>query len=339
MKTQLNLPIFDMDAIINDIKDSIDSIVPSRLDELNGKQVIFCNDRSLIPIHGWDQDATDEIIIKRIEPLSIDTCVVGIDSSCILVGETVDGFIYSAKCCIALAYSGKMVTHAKVGPMLFYVKSDYDTINAYNAQANNSVEEGKRMIRIRLERVIQYKISRLLSNSIILVDGALRASDYESCMLANIIDACNTNGNMLIGLSKSTSFKHLSRIASSLTKQMYPCYTYVTDIIKGLINNCNSNDNSKDLKDVSILLAKLNSNGLVIRVDIPSMYDVSYALGILVKNDTFHNGYPDTLRIAHHTSVFTSTDVLCLKGFMKSRLGVKEVDGDNARRLLIGKAC
>jgi hypothetical protein len=324
MKTQLNLPIFDMDAIINDIKDSIDSI---------------CNDRSLIPIHGWDQDATDEIIIKRIEPLSIDTCVVGIDSSCILVGETVDGFIYSAKCCIALAYSGKMVTHAKVGPMLFYVKSDYDTINAYNAQANNSVEEGKRMIRIRLERVLQYKISRLLSNSIILVDGALRASDYESCMLANIIDACNTNGNMLIGLSKGTSFKHLSRIASSLTKQTYPCYTYVTDIIKGLINNCNSNDNSKDLKDVSILLAKLNSNGLVIRVDIPSMYDVSYALGILVKNDTFHNGYPDTLRIAHHTSVFTSTDVLCLKGFMKSRLGVKEVDGDNARRLLIGKAC
>ncbi len=334
MKTQLNLPILDMDAIINDIKGSIDSIIPSRLDELNGKQIIFCNDRSLVPIHGWDQDATDEIIIKRIEPLSIDTCIVGIDSSSILVGETVDGFIYSAKCCIALAYSGKMVTHAKIGPMLFYVKSDYDTINSYNARVNNSVEEGKRMIRVRLERTLQYKISRLLSNSIILVDGSLMASDYESYMLTNIIDVCNTNGNMLIGLSKSTSFKSLSRIASSLTKQMYPCYTDVTDIVKGLINNCN-----KDLKDVSILLAKLNSNGLVIRVDIPSMYDVSYALGVLVKNDTFHNGYPDTLRIAHHISVFTSTDVLCLKGFMKSRLGVKEVDGDNARRLLIGKAC
>ncbi len=340
MKTQLNLPItLDIDAIIDNIKDNMDSIIPSRLEELNGKQIIFCNDRSLIPTYGWDQDATDEIIINKIEPLNVNVCVVGVDSSCILVGETVDGFIYSAKCCIALAYSGKMITHAKIGPMLFYVKSDCnDTLDACNVQANNynSVEESKRMIRVRLERMLQYEISRLLSNSIILVDGPLRASPYEAYTLINIIDACNTNNNMLIGLSKSTSFKHLSRIASSLTKQRYPCYTDVTDLIK---NNSNCKDNILLLNNVSLLLAKLNSNGLVIRVDIPSMYDISYSLGTLVKNDILHNGYPDTLRIAHHTSVFTSTDVLCLKSFMKSRLSVKEVDGDYARRLLIGRAC
>ncbi len=324
MKPQLNLPVVDIDAIIDDIKSKVDSVIPSRLDELNGKQVIFCNDISLIPTHGWENDATDEIIITRIEPLSIEACIVGIDSSCLLVGETVDGFIYSAKCCVALACNGKMV-HAKIGPMLFYVKEDNDiSVNRCG------IDESKRIIRRRLEQMLQYEISRSIHDSIILADGPLKA--FHSRELFNIIDTCKANNNILIGLSKGTSYKHLSRIASSLTKQAYPCYTDVRDLL------CNDGIR-EDIRDLSILLAKLNGNGVVVRVDIPSIYDPSYALGVLIGNERLYNGYPDTLRVAHHASVFTSMDLLCLKGFMKSRLGVREVDGDHARRLLIGKAC
>ncbi len=323
MKPQLNLPVADIDAIIDGIKSKIDSIIPSRLDELNGKQVIFCNDKSLMPTHGWESDATDEIMINKIEPLRVYTCIVGIDSSCLLVGETIDGFIYSAKCCIALAYNGKMITHIKIGPMLFYVKYNDDVADRCG------IDESKRVIRRRLEQMLQYEISRFIHNSIILADGPLKA--FHSRELFNIIDTYKTNSNILIGLSKGTSYKHLSRIASSLTKQAHPCYTDVTDLL------CNGGIR-EDIRDLSILLAKLNGNGVVIRVDIPSTYDPSYTLGVLICNERLHNGYPDTLRVAHHASVFTSTDLLCLKGFMKSRLGVREVEGDNARRLLIGKA-
>jgi hypothetical protein len=81
-------------------------------------------------------------------------------------------------------------------------------------------------------------------------------------------------------------------------------------------------------------LVKL-SNGLVLRAD--TINEPNRSLSLLLSNDSLHNGYPETLRLAHHLSVFTKTDVLATMSIISSRFNLKEIDGCDARRVLLGK--
>ncbi len=373
MKAQLNLPVLDLSSMMDAIGKRLDNILPSRLDMLNDKQVLFTNDKVLKPIGGWDVTLAFNDQIHRLEHLDISACVVAVDSSCILVGETIDGSIYSAKCSIALSCNGKPVTHAMVGPLLFYIQYSDDGTEGME------IDDVKRMIRVRLERLIQYELAKSMRGIILLIDGSLRHSMHEHLYtIHKIEDACRANDNMLVGLSKSTKLRHLEGMISFLSRERYPCYMDVTVMIgrvccdeksegkskdhcmdcygkEGMMtavegrNGCynNSNDKDKDnnsctdlaskakTRAISSLLAKLAVNGLVFRADVLDSPERS--LGMLMANDALHNGYPESLRIAHHTSVFTHTDVLCIKGFMKSRFNIREVDGDDIRRVLLGR--
>ena len=306
LKRQLNLPTVDMDWIMSSINQSIESVMPTNLQLLKGKEVVFCNDKSMVPINGWDS-VSDEVTINRIDRVDRDAYVVGIDSSCILVGESPDGLIYAAKCSIVLAYNMHIITNVKIGPILFYLNDEH---------TYQGIDEGRRVIRRGLEQIAHSRVAEALSDSILLVDGTLRTY--------NIMGLC-INDNIPIGLSKSTSIKRMASISSLLTKYGDPSYADVTYIL-GMYRN-----------GISTLLTKLSSNGIVMRADIHESIDASYSLGLLIANDMLHNGYPETLRLAHHTSIFTNTDIICIRGFMKNDLGVKEVDGYNTRRILLGK--
>ncbi|MEO9365661.1 MULTISPECIES: DNA double-strand break repair nuclease NurA [Candidatus Nitrosocaldus] len=386
MKAQLNLPMVDLSNMMEMIGKSLDSILPSGLDMLNGKQVLFANNNVIMkPIGGWDVTLThNDAKIHRLESIDIPACVIAVDSSCILVGETIDGSIYSAKCSIALSCNGEPITHALIGPLLFYIQycSDYGK--------SMEIDGVKRMIRVRLERLVQYELARAMRGIILLVDGSLRHSIHEHLYtIHKVEDACRTNDNMLIGLSKSTRLRYLEGMISLLSREMYPCYMDVTDMVDGVCcdgkmldrsnehcidcdgkeegimvaeegegegvregkDGCYSNtygynsctDPGSKAKarvrsrttTASSLLAKLAVNGLVLRADVLDKPETS--LGMLMANDALHNGYPESLRIAHHTSVFTHTDMLCIRGFMKSRFNIREVDGDDVRRALLGK--
>ncbi len=346
MKTQLNLPVVsDLGGVVDMIGKSLDDLIPSRLDMLSGKQVLFTNDRVLKPVGGWDVTLARDIPVYRLEPVDATTYVVAVDSSCILVGETMDGSIYSAKCSIALSYDGKPITHALIGPLLFYIQD-----GSSDGVSSMDIDGIKRMIRVRLERLIQYELAGSFRGIILLVDGSLRHSIYERLYTINKIEeVCRVNNNILIGLSKSTRLRYLEYIMPLLSREGYPCYTDVTAVVERMDDGkkrsdkdhrlCGDGDDeysvSARIGKISSLLAKLTPNGLVLRADV--LDDPQRSLGILIANDAFHSGYPESLRIAHHTSVFTHTDALCIKGFMKSRLKIKEVDGDDVRRVLLGR--
>ncbi|MCS6768675.1 MAG: DNA double-strand break repair nuclease NurA [Candidatus Nitrosocaldus sp.] len=379
MKAQLNLPaITDLSSIIDGISRSLDGLIPSsRLDTLSGKQVLFTNDGALKPVGGWDTAPYGALTVERLERIDIPAYVVAVDSSCILVGESSDGSIYSAKCSIALSCNGRPATHALLGPLLFYIQD-----GSSDGVEGMGMDDVKRMIRVRLERLIQHELARSLSGVILLVDGSLRHSAYEHIhTMDRIEDECSANGNMLVGLSKSTRLRYLEHVASLLSREVYPCYADVTSMVwqmgcdgrrmrkercmddAGICadataldrgdggddggdgdDGCMGGDGSASRASASsrginrrvyMLLAKLASNGLVFRADV--LDDPHRSLGMLIANDALHNGYPESLRIAHHTSVFTHTDVLCIKGLMKSRFGVREVDGDDVRRVLLGR--
>ncbi|MEM4392433.1 MAG: DNA double-strand break repair nuclease NurA [Candidatus Nitrosocaldus sp.] len=356
MKTQLNLPVIsDLSGVMDVIGKRLDGLIPSRMDMLNGKQVLFTNDRVLKPLGGWDVTlAYRDIPVHRLERVDVPAYVVAVDSSCILIGDTIDGSIYSAKSSIALSCNGKPLTHALIGPLLFYIQHEYgDEIGGMG------MEDVKRMIRVRLERLIQHELASSLRGIILLVDGSLRHSIHEYLYtIHKIEDICRVNNNILVGLSKSTRLRYLDGMISLLSREGYPCYADVTALVEKVCHgkkrdskdhgSCCDGDDGHDcsssstdarrrgsMSKVYSLLARLTANGLVFRVDL--LDDPQRSLGILMANDAFHNGYPESLRIAHHTSVFTHTDLLCIKGFMKSRFNIREVDGDDIRRILLGR--
>ncbi|MEM4705533.1 MAG: hypothetical protein QW053_03190, partial [Candidatus Nitrosocaldus sp.] len=73
MKAQLNLPMVDLSNLMEMIGKNLDGILPSRLDMLNGKQVLFTNNNVIMkPIGGWDVTlAYDDVKINRLERIDV----------------------------------------------------------------------------------------------------------------------------------------------------------------------------------------------------------------------------------------------------------------------------
>ena len=128
MHTQLNLPtpleMIDLSEITSRFDEAINAVLEPKLDALLGKEVLFGSDeKEFSPLEGWDSKKyfTNINTINAIDETAI---VAAIDSSCVFIGETAEGSIYSAKCGLALACRGKSVIHFKIGPMLFYINDD-----------------------------------------------------------------------------------------------------------------------------------------------------------------------------------------------------------------------
>jgi hypothetical protein len=309
---------------------AINAVLEPKLDALVGKQVLFSSDeKEYSPMEGWEPK-NHFPNINTIKVIDEPTTVAAIDSSSMFIGETAEGMIYSAKCGLALACKGKPVMHFKIGPMLFYINDDIVSSSTIDEKLWKFVlfdtATAKRMIRVRIERIMQNEMCRLLTNAIILVDGSLKRSVFEDEQntFNSILRNCEANENQLVGISKTTRLKVLDQLAPSLMRNGDTCYIDVSSIVKSLVSNVIGTP----------LLAKLGNDGLVLRIDV--LNDPSESLGRLVANDVIANGYPETLRLAHHVSIFTRTDVTCLKGFILSRFGVKEMMCEDVRRTLLG---
>ena len=74
-----------------------------------------------------------------------------------------------------------------------------------------------------------------------------------------------------------------------------PAYIEVDDIIKSLIRNTVGSN---------LMVSWKGSSSPILRADIVG--DRSQSLGMLLGNDVVAGGYPETLRLAHHISTFTS---------------------------------
>ncbi len=309
---------------------ALNSSLEPRLDALLGKQVLFTSDeKESSPLEGWESK-NYFVNLNKIKAIDEIANVAAVDSSCAFIGETAEGSIYSAKCGLVLACMGKPIMHFKIGPMLFYLNDDTASTSNLDEKLWKFVlfdtATAKRMIRVRIERIMQNEICKILTNAIILVDGSLKRSVFEDEQngFTNILQNCKVNRNQLVGISKTTRLKFLDQFASSLRVSDDACYIDVSSILKSLITNVVGKS----------LLAKLSNDGMVLRVDV--LNDPSESLGRLVTNDSIANGYPETLRLAHHVSVFTRTDVTCLRGFILSKFGAKEIMCEDVRRTLLG---
>jgi len=334
MNAQLNLPppleLTDFNQITSRLDEAINATLEPKLDALVGKQVLFSADeKQCSPMEGWESKNCFASI-NMIPAINEPSIVAAIDSSCVFIGETVEGTIYSAKCGVALSCMGKPLMHFKIGPMLFYINDDITSSSNIDERLWRFVlfdtATAKRMVRVRIERAIQNEVCKFLTNAIILVDGSLKRSVFEDRLngFNNILRNCESNGNQLVGISKTTRLKILDQLASSLMRSKGACYIDVSAVVRSLVSNIVGKP----------LLAKLSNDGLVLRVDV--LDESMESVGKLIVNDIIANGYPETLRLAHHISIFSTIDVTCLKGFILSKFGVREMMSEDIRAKLLG---
>lgn len=331
MTTQLNPP---SSISLGDfgILESVSKCLTPKLDELRGKKIMFSSDdKSLVPVDGWGARPQSYCAtITTFKPIRENTMVAAIDSSSIRVAETEEGALYAIKCGVAMAYGGAALMHFRIGPMLFYLSestvfdSELDDRLARLVLVDSDV--ARRLVRVRAERAIQHELSEHMRNSIILVDGSLRTSVFEdrNRSMARIAENCVLHKNLIAGISKNTKLKVLERAAAPLAKVPGPAYIDVDLIIKSLVRGSVGSN----------MMAKLDKGTPVLRVDVVG--DREQALGKLLGNDPVACGYPETLRLAHHISTFTGTEVTCLRSHVLNNYEVTELAADDIRHTLLG---
>jgi hypothetical protein len=326
------------DAVLSlgdlDVIESVSTCLAPKLDVLKRKKIVFCyDDKKMIPVDGWGMRSNPytTTTVTTIRPIKENALVAAIDSSSVKLAETEDGSLYGIKCGIATAYGGRSLMHFKIGPVLFYLSESSVHESELEERLSRLVllddDLAKRLIRVRAERAVQKEIARHFTNSIILVDGSLKASIFEDRerTISKISESCMLRKNMLIGISKSTRLKALDRAAAPLIKVPGPAYIQVDDIVKSLIRNTLGSN----------LMVKLEKEGgHILRADIVG--DRSQSLGMLLGNDVVAGGYPETLRLAHHISTFTGTEMTCLRSHVLNSYDVTELAADDIRRTLLG---
>jgi NurA domain-containing protein len=335
MHTQMNQQINDKSLHLGDleISESISKCLASRLEQLKGKKIVFSSDdKKIIPIEGWGLRPSPycSTTVTTIRPIKENAIVAAIDSSSAKLAETEEGGLYGVKCGIAMAYGGRAIMHFKIGPVLFYLGES----TIYESELEERLARlvlldddlAKRLIRVRAERAVQKEIASNFTKSIILIDGSLKTSLFEDRerSLPKIAESCVLRRNKMIGISKGTKIKALDRAAAPLTKVPGPAYVDVDAIIKSLIRNTIGSSS----------MVKLEDNCPLIRADI--LGDREESLGMLLGNDPVAGGYPEALRLAHHISTFTSTDITCLRSHILNTYDVTELAVDDIRKALLG---
>jgi hypothetical protein len=333
MATQLNPP-FNASLSLGDlgIVESVSRCLAPKLDELKGKKIVFsCDDKKMVPVDGWGLRSNPyAATVTTIRPIKENALVAAVDSSSVKLAETEEGSLYGIKCGIATAYAGRALMHFKIGPVLFYLSENTIQDSELEERLTRLVlvddDFAKRLIRVRAERAVQKELASHFTNSIILVDGSLKASVFEDRerSLGRIAESCVLRKNMMIGISKGTRLKVLDRAAAPLAKVPGPAYVEVDMIIKSLIRNTVGSNS----------MVKLDKSGPVLRADIVG--DRGESLGMLLGNDPVAGGYPETLKLAHYISTFTSTEMTCLRSHVLNSYEVTELAADDIRSMLLG---
>jgi hypothetical protein len=306
---------------------------------IENKKLVFVDDEEGIPIQNWGihSEKYSNLKINQIYPIEGDKLVFGIDSSCIKVAEVEDGGLYAVKGSVCISFKGKPAAHLKIGPLMFYINEEilqnlrFDR-NVFKLILFND-DYAKKFLRVNIERYIQFWISKLISGSIILIDGSLKSSIFENHIydISKIIENSVINGNSVIGISKSSKIKILKYLSYPLIRSTIPSYIDINLIIRSLI--------SKTYGDH--LLIKLSSNEYsnILRADIVSYNnDIDTTLGALLYNELINFGYPSTLSLSHHVSVFSNTELASIKSFIKSNYSIREITHENARASVLGTA-
>ncbi len=317
-------------------------LLHSNLDQLAGKKVIFRTDFSKEPLalqSFYAQKGGPLAPIKEFSRDPRERLVVGIDSSCVLVGETEDGSIFAGRVTTVYGSKDGVQTYSRAGPIIFYLNYGWFSASFTSIPKNklhaivSEVSVAERFVRIYLERQAQIAAAKSLSDAIVAIDGSLQRSTLETrdVSIHEVQRTAAENSNQLIGISKASNIREISSAACALAAlKKGSVYTDITDAIRAVSHRIGTN---------RIVAAKFSPTSPVFRVDFSSYNrdDEAQILGDLKSNDVFFRGYPETLRLAHHLSVFDSSAISSIRSYLSRRYGLVQIPCDDLRATVLGK--
>jgi hypothetical protein len=343
MNNQLNLVPEELNL------DDIEAQYPdfsSSLSDLAGKKVIFRMDfaRESLPLQSLSQASTD-LQQYAVQSFACDGHlhpVASVDSSCALIGESEEGNIYAARVTTVLSGEKRVLTYFREGPVLFYltpgtirsiVGSAFQSKIAQMILRDRSAAE--RFIRVCLERTALLKVARKLSKAIILIDGSLTQSNYERRQdsIIELQKLCEKRENQLVGFSKSSSLRIIIGAASSLqASSRGAIFVDLTEPFREVFPFF-----ARSFSTVTV--AKFSPSSPIFRVDL-SKYnseDCPQVFSDIAWSDLISRGYPESLRLAHHLSVFDASIVASVRSFLSRNFGLVNIPSDDLRATVLGR--
>lgn len=317
----------------------------TKLERMAGKRVIFRTDFSkeaiaLQNLRLSNRDYSTHVF-QEFSNCPRERTVASIDSSCALIGETEDGSIYAGRVATVFSQKGMIQSYWRAGPIIVYVDSKVLTAEFSNNNLGRKLASlilfdrtiAERFVRMNLERRAQLQVASSLTDSIIVADGALKASilEQKESTFKKVQDTCEENANEFLGISKTTSLRLVSNAISAL--QAHPKSQVFYDLTSSL------GVLVPLFRSGHITIAKFNANSPVFRVDFSSSNSENPAqlFADLKFNDTFFRGYPETLRLAHHLSILDSSTISSVRTFLAKKYDLIQIPSDDLRSTILGK--
>lgn len=307
-------------SIAREFRQGFEELTQNAERELSGRNFIFSRYGKELYPYFEETDAT--VVPGCILPIKEGRPVASVDSTCVLLGETSDGALYAARTAVGISREGSLRRFFRFGPILVYLSgsgltgltSGISSGEIGMLLADHSIAE--RVIRNIVERRV---IEALLSSDqelTVVADGSLK---HPFGQYSGALPQPRPASNYLIGFSKSSSLIFSESAVGSLTHAKSAAYHTLND---GLVKT---------------VLAKFAPDGLVFRLDFAGLNEpVEKALGRLLWNDSYSAGYPESLKAAHHLSVFSRAEDQALKAFVTKRFRLRQLPTFTLRTIALG---
>jgi hypothetical protein len=308
-----------LDSLAQEFEQAFEDLSDSAERELAGKTFIFSSyGRELYP---YFETTGAELVPGCIIPIKEGRPVASVDSTCVLVGETAQGALYAARTAVGISYEGALRRFFRLGPILVYATStglsglsphlppgEMDLLLSDHAVA-------ERYVRNAVERRVIAALSDVEGETIIMADGSLK---HPLGQLSPPTVGRSVSSRCLVGFSKSTNLLVSEEMVSALSHARGPSYC------------------AMDRGAVSTVMAKFTPDGLVFRLDLAGPEPPESTLGRIMWNDAFSSGYPDSLKVAHHLSIFSRAEDQALKAFVTKRFRVHQLHTFPLRKIALG---
>jgi hypothetical protein len=173
----------------------------------------------------------------------------------------------------------------------------------------------ERYLRNTVEKRVIDALSDAEGDTIIMSDGSLK---HPLGQLSTSILRRSLPRRCLVGFSKSSNLIMNEGIVGAVAQTQGPSF-YAME--RGVI---------------STVLAKFTPGGLVFRLDVSGPEPPDITLGRIMWNDAFSSGYPDSLKVAHHLSIFSKAEDQALKAFVTKRFRVHHLHTFPLRKIALG---
>jgi hypothetical protein len=308
------------DSLAKEFEEAFAALTENAERELSGRNFVFSRyGKELYPYF----DETEAALVPGcIIPLAKGRPVASVDSTCVLLGETSRGALYAARTAVGISFEGSLRRFFRLGPILVYASpSGLSGINSHLSSpefgavlSDHAVAE--RVIRNTVERRVVDSLMASEEELVVMADGSLR---HPMGQFSPSMPRRTRGRSRLVGFSKSSNLIFSEDSVSALSKSPSPCYHVIED------------------GPVKTVLAKFTPDGLVFRLDLDEGPEpLGETLGSILFNDAFASGYPDSLKVAHHLSIFSKAEDQALKAFVTSRFRLRQLPTFSLRTIALG---